>query len=118
MDISAELDDYWRDCSDDELATWFRDPAQWSYVLRAPNGELASWGKAQTRAQCEEWAVTHAEEFADERAIIFIREGVNLAPGFQLDYRWDWSLLGEWHFKVWQPTASIKELQIGSHPDN
>jgi len=40
MPISPELMEFWRQCSDDELARWFRDPTQWSYVLRTPNGAL------------------------------------------------------------------------------
>ena len=45
--------------------------------------------------------------------MIVISEGVNVLPfvsveehlasGFELDYRWDWSLLGEWRFVLWPP---------------
>jgi hypothetical protein len=112
MTISAELSEYWRQCTNDELATWFRDPARYSYVLRAPNGEIVAYGKANTRDECEEWAIRHAEEYAEENAMIVISEGVKIpsfatyeqfeASGFELDHRWDWDLLGEWHFVLWK----------------
>jgi hypothetical protein len=113
MTISAELTEYWRQCTNDELATWFCDPAQWSYVLRTPNGEVVADGKAKTREECEEWAVRHAEEHTEENAMIVVSEGVkgpsfatleeHLASDFELDHRWDWSLLGDWRFVLWTP---------------
>lgn len=102
----AALNEFWRQCRDDELATWFRDPAQWSYVVRAPNGQVVSHGKSNTRDECEERAIRHAEEYVEDNAMIFMSEGVNMpsfatyeeavASDFELDHRWDWSLLGEW----------------------
>jgi hypothetical protein len=81
MIISAELTEYWRQRTNDELATWFRDAAQWSYVVRTPNGEVVADGKAKTREECEEWAVRHAEEYVKENAMIVISEDVHV-PSF------------------------------------
>ena len=115
MNISAALNDFWRRCTDDELATWFREPAQYSYVLRAPNGEIVASGKASTRDECEDSAIRNAEECVEENAMIVISEGVKIpsfatyeecaASGFELDHRWDWSLLGEWRFVLWLPNG-------------
>jgi hypothetical protein len=111
MYISTELTEFWRQCPDDELATWFRDPTQWSYIV--PSGEFVGYGKASTREECEEWAIRHAEYYTAENAMIVISEGVkvpsfasleeHLASDFELDYRWDWSLLGDWRFVLWSP---------------
>jgi hypothetical protein len=115
MNISAALNEFWRQCTDDELARWFREPARYSYVLRAPNGEIVADGKAKTREECEEWAIRHAEEHVEENAMIVISEGVNVpsfatyeeaeASDFKLDHRWDRSLLGEWRFVLWLPNG-------------
>lgn len=78
MNISAELNEFWRKCDEEELAVWFHDPALWSYVVRGPNGMLVCWGKAQTRAECEDSAIRNAEDFADENAMIVIRDGVKV----------------------------------------
>src|SRR5690242_20200047 len=101
MDISAALNEFWRLCSDDDLAVWFRDSAQNSYVVRAPNGEIVASGQASTRAVCDEYAIRHAEEYGEENAMIVISSGVNVpcfstyeaaeASDFGRDHRWDWS---------------------------
>ncbi len=120
MDISAELRVFWRECTDDDLATWFRDPTQWSYVLRAPNGDVVSHRKAHTRKECEEWAIRHAEEYTEENAMIVVRQGVSvpsfatieewLDSDFKLDHRWDWDLVGEWRFVLWPPKKERREF--------
>ena len=78
--ISAELNEFWRQCTDDELATWFRNPKQWSYVVRAPDGDVACDGSG-TRKECEKWALRNAVDYADENAMVFIHEGVK-GPAF------------------------------------
>ena len=124
MDISAALNEFWRQCTDDALATWFRDPAQYSYVVRAPNGEIVADGKGSTFAECENWAIRNAEEYVEENAMIVISEGVNIptfatykeavASDFTLDHRWDWSLLGEWRFVLWPPNKKGEEIASAS----
>jgi hypothetical protein len=123
MDITAALTEFWRKCTDDELETWFGDPTQYSYVLRAPNGEIVAHGNSSTRDECEEGAIRHAEEHVEENAMILISEGVNVpsfatyeehqASGFELDHRWDWSLLGEWRFVLWPPNDRSARREEG-----
>jgi hypothetical protein len=118
MDISAQLNEFWRQCTDDGLAVWFRDPVQYSYIVRAPKGEIVSSGKARTQTECEELAIRHAEEYVDECARIVISEGVNrprfssfeeaVASDFKLDHHWNWSLLGKWRFVLWRPNSSVE----------
>jgi hypothetical protein len=116
MNISAELNEYWRQCTDDQLAGWYRDPKLWSYVLRAPNGKVIANGKVKDRRECEEWAVRHAEAYVDENAMVVIHDGVKgpafasleerLASDWTLDHHWAWHLLGEWHLVLWPPVDS------------
>ena len=121
MIISAELYAFWRSCTDAELETWFRDPSQWSYVLRTPDGEVVADGADSTREECEEWAVRHAEEHTAENTWIVISEGVKIpsfdtleeyrTSDFELDYRWNWSLLGKWRFVLWPPTSARRDVK-------
>lgn len=112
MSISRELIAFWRDRSDEELATWFRDRTQWSYVLRAPDGDVVAHRTAKERKECEEWAIRHAEEHVEENAMVVISEGVTLPPlevrlsgDWSLDHHWNWHLLGDWHFVLWPPAC-------------
>jgi hypothetical protein len=137
MHISAKLTEFWRQCTDGQLAIWFRDPAQWSYVVRAPNGEVVADGKSDTLDECEKWAIRHAEEYVEENGMIVISEGVKIpsfatyeeleASDFKLDHRWDWSLLGDWRFVLWPPkdgrqprerNLRASEMSCGSRAGN
>jgi DNA-binding XRE family transcriptional regulator len=72
------ISSFWRRCSDDALATWFRDPKQWSFVLRAPDGDIVSNWAFRTREECEEWAIRHAEEYTAENDMIVWRNALGL----------------------------------------
>ena len=116
MDISAELNEFWRQCNDDELATWYRNPKQWSYVVRAPDGDIVCSGSG-TRHECERWALRNAVDYADENAMVVIDEGVKgpafgsleerLSSGWAIDFHWAWHLLGDWRFVLWPPLKSL-----------
>jgi hypothetical protein len=82
---------------DEELAVVYRDPTQWSYVVRAPTGDIAGRGKAKTRRECEEWAIRLAEEYTDEEGWIIMDD--TGTPPFDLVR--NSKLLGEWRFVLW-----------------
>jgi hypothetical protein len=101
MNISAALNEFWRQCTDDELATWFRDPAQYSYVLG-----LLTERSLPTERPANVTSVRiprSAENYVEENAMIVIGEGVNVpsfatyeeavASDFVLDHRWDGACL-------------------------
>ena len=87
--------------TDEELAVVYRDPTQWSYVVRDPTGDLAGQGKAKTLKECERWAIRLAEDHVCEHFWIIIDTG---APPF--DFMWNWKLLGKWRFVLWPPKGS------------
>jgi hypothetical protein len=70
--------------TDEEIAATLRDPDFWAYIVRDPTGKVACYGKDKTRAECERWAVEHAELCAAE---MFFGER------------------GDWRLKIWPPTA-------------
>ena len=41
-------------------------PMLWSYVVRDPTGAICSHGRGKTRKECEDRAITHAAECAEE----------------------------------------------------
>src|SRR5690349_614805 len=92
MSISSELTEFWRQRTDDELANWFRDPTQWSYVLRSPDGEVVADGKAKGREECEEWAIRHAEDYTDENAMVVIHHGKSPPASLEEASAGDYSL--------------------------
>ena len=99
------------EAADEEFAAVFRDPDQWSYVVRYPSGELVCFGKAETLAECEDVALRHVEEFVAENDMVVVGDGVSLKPGAELDFHWNWSLLGEWRFVLWPPETGCKHYE-------
>jgi hypothetical protein len=85
---------------------------------------LVADGKAKTREECEEWAIRHAEEHAEENAMIIISDGVKVpsfttyeesdTSDFELDHRWNWDLLGKWRFVLWPPQAQSRSISTRS----
>jgi hypothetical protein len=53
--------------------------------------------------------------------MIVVNEGVNvpsfttfeeqLASTFELDCRWDWTLLGDWRFVLWPPEQPVRPFR-------
>jgi hypothetical protein len=58
--------DYLRSITDDDAEAQLRNPVLWAYMLRDPTGAVCSHGRGKTRKECEERAITHAAEFAEE----------------------------------------------------
>jgi hypothetical protein len=59
-------DAYLRSITDDDAEAQLRDPVLWAYMLRDPTGAVCSHGRGETRKECEERAITHAAECAEE----------------------------------------------------
>ena len=59
-------DAYLRSITDEDAGAQLRDPVLWAYMLRDPTGAVCSHGHGKTRKECEERAITHAAECADE----------------------------------------------------
>lgn len=57
---------YLRSITDEDAAAQLRDPVLWAYMLRDPTGAVCSHGHGKTRKECEERAITHAAECAEE----------------------------------------------------
>ena len=76
--------------SDDDLAAAFRDPNKWSYVVRDPVGRIAVYGKADTRIECEHWALSNAEDYVIDSGMTYSELGLD----------------GNWHFVLWPPVGT------------
>jgi hypothetical protein len=57
---------YLRSITDEDAAAQLRDPVLWAYMLRDPTGAARSYGHGKTRKECEQRAITHAGECAEE----------------------------------------------------
>jgi len=83
-------DAYLRSITDEDAEAQLRDPVLWAYMLRDPTGAVCSHGHGKTRKECEERAITHAAECAEEAW-----------PESRM-----WSAI-KWQFKVWPPTMAM-----------
>jgi hypothetical protein len=59
-------DAYLRSITDEDAEAQLRDPVLWAYMLRDPTGAVCSHGHGETRKECEERALDHATECAEE----------------------------------------------------
>jgi hypothetical protein len=57
---------YLRSITDEDAEAQLRDPVLWAYILRDPTDAVCSHGKGKTRKECEERAIAHAAECAEE----------------------------------------------------
>jgi hypothetical protein len=84
--------DYLRSITDDDAKVQLRHPELWSYIVRDPTGMIFSHGHCPTREACENRAVEHAEEHAEEMLIS--------SASVPLD---------GWHFLAWPPNQGCNE---------
>jgi hypothetical protein len=59
-------DAYLRSITDEDAAAQLRDPLLRAYMLRDPTGAACTHGHGKTRKECEQRAITHAAECAEE----------------------------------------------------
>ena len=76
--------------TDEEIEAKVRSPRYWTYILRHPNGRVASYGRGRSRQTCER----NAGRLAVERA----------QDDFWTDEPWP---LGRWRFVLWPPHVRI-----------
>ena len=85
--------DYLRSITNDDAEAELRHPLLWGYILRDPTGAICSHGHGKTRKECEQKAIGHATECADEAW-----------PDSRM-----W-LPARWRFAIWPPTNVAQEL--------
>jgi hypothetical protein len=83
--------DYLRSISDDDGEAQLRDPMLWAYMLRDPTGAVSSHGHGKTRKECEDRAIAHAAECAEE--------------AWPARRMW---LPSKWRLLIWSPENSEK----------
>lgn len=83
---------YLRSVTDKDAEAQLRHPMLWAYVVRDPTGAICSHGHGKTRKECEERAVVHAAECADE--------------AWPESRMW---LASKWRFLTWPPKNATRQ---------
>ena len=83
---------YLRSVTDADAEAQLRHPMLWAYVVRDPTNAICIHGHGKTRKECEEWAIVHAVEWADE--------------AWPKSRMW---LASKWRFLIWPPKNATRQ---------
>ena len=83
---------YLRSVTDEDAEAQLQHPTLWAYVVRDPTGAICSHGHGKTRKECEERAIVHAAERADE--------------AWPESRMW---LASKWRFLIWPPKNATRQ---------
>ena len=83
---------YLRSVTDEDAEAQLQHPTLWAYVVRDPTGAICSHGHGKTRKECEERAIVHAAERADE--------------AWPESRMW---LARKWSFLIWPPKNATRQ---------
>jgi hypothetical protein len=83
---------YLRSVTDEDAEAQLQHPTLWAYVVRDPTGAICSHGHGKTRKECEESAIVHAAERADE--------------AWPESRMW---LARKWSFLIWPPKNATRQ---------